>query len=555
MRSIGGHNSDLHHSPDSTTVFTIARWFSAGRPIHFMKTFHTTLAASSFLLLSGCATLDSGNTRQTHTIPASELLEVDTLQATAAGIASETSLDPVKQDFWEQLRQGMQLQGSQQQAVRKQIRIYSRIPSQVEEILQRGEPYLAYIHQQVMQRGFPAEITLLPFVESGYDPFAYSHGRAAGLWQFIPGTGKQYDLKQDWWYDGRRDIIASTTAAMDHLDKLQQEFDGDWLLALAAYNSGSGTVRKAIRKNREAGRPTNFWHLALPGETSAYVPRLLAISAIVRQPQQYGITLLPIGETPDFTVVKTGGQLDIGIAAGLADLEVDELYALNPAFNRWATHPDGPHRLLLPTEKAGTFQANLEALPDSQRMKWVRHKVRSGDTLSHIAQRYDTTVNVLRQTNDLGSNNIRSGTHLLVPVAAQDASRYAALERSARPASRSITYKVKGGDSLWTIARNHNVTVAQVTQWNGLKNGTVIKPGQKLVLREGSITASGGKQVRTVRYTVRKGDSLYLISRKFNVSVTELRAWNGLAGNKYLQPGQRLKVHVDVTQQSVASRG
>ena len=185
---------------------------------------------------------------------------------------------------------------------------YGRSPQQVERIFRRGKPYLAYILSEVQKRNFPTEIVLLPFVESGYDPFAYSHGRAAGMWQFIPGTGKMYGLKQDWWYDGRRDVVASTQAALDYLDYLQQQFDGDWLLAMAAYNSGSGTVSKAIRKNRKAGKPTDFWHLQLPQETAAYVPKLLAISNIVRRPAKYNVSLAPIELAPTFTVVDTRGN-------------------------------------------------------------------------------------------------------------------------------------------------------------------------------------------------------------------------------------------------------
>ena len=521
-----------------------------------MKTQLTTLAAFALLLLSGCATLDRGNTQSTQTQPDSEPLDFDKQQATAAGhprpanSTSATTGRALEQDFWRQLRAGMQLPSSEQRAVTRQISSYSRSPHHVKEILQRGEPYLAYIHTQVAQRGFPAEITLLPFVESSYDPFAYSHGRAAGLWQFIPGTGKQYGLTQDWWYDGRRDVIASTTAALDHLGKLQQSFDGDWLLALAAYNSGSGTVHKAIRKNRKAGRPTDFWHLDLPSETSVYVPRLLAISAIVRQPQQYGVELPPVGMSPAFAIVDTQGQLDIGIAAELAGISTDEIYRLNPGYNHWATHPDGPHRLAIPTEQAALFEQNLASLPDSDRIQWVRHKIARGETLSHIAGHYRTTVAVLRETNHLKSTNIRAGKHLLVPVAARDPSRYAAASRGLQPGGKTaskLTYKVRDGDSLWKIARSHKVSVTQVSQWNQLDTGAPIRPGQQLVIWLDGKAAAGNKRLRTVTYTVRSGDSLYRISRKYNVSINELRRWNNLPKGKHLQPGQNLKLYVDVT--------
>jgi len=523
-----------------------------------MNSFRLVLTALAIQLTAGCASLDTASRSagtpaddqyaaitdlSTHTPPSSGGLPGN-ISATA-GTENGT--------FWGELRQGFRLTGPEHATVVKRAAEYGRNPRQVERIFKRGEPYLAYIFEEVKKRNFPTEIVLLPFIESGYDPFAYSHGRAAGLWQFIPGTGKMYGLKQDWWYDGRRDIVASTQAALDYLDYLQQRFDGDWLLAIAAYNSGSGHVSKAIKRNRKAGKPTDFWHLQLPKETAAYVPKLLAISDVVRQPSKYNVLLAPVDPSPTFTLVDTRGQLDIAIAAELATIDTEELYLLNPGFNRWSTHPDGPHQLAIPVAQSAVFEENLAALPDDQRAKWVRHKVRKGETLSHIARRYNTTVGVLRNTNVLKSSNIRIGQHLLVPVAAQDASRYAALAKHLQPAGKSsnkLTHKVRQGDSLWKIARQYDVTVNQVTRWNRLDGGALIKPGQQLlILKKGKASASG-KRVRTVNYTVRNGDSLYRISKKFNVTINDLRRWNNLAKGKYLQPGQHLKLYVDVTQLS-----
>ena len=523
-----------------------------------MKKTRLILTALAIQLTAGCASLDTPS--HSTAISAEEqyaaITEIDSHDPPASGgyIGKTTADGGV---FWNQLRQGFSLTGTQQAAVVSRANEYGRNPRQVERIFARGEPYLAYIYTEVKKRNFPLELVLLPFVESGYDPFAYSHGRAAGLWQFIPGTGKMYGLKQDWWYDGRRDVIESTQAALNYLDYLQQRFDGDWLLAIAAYNSGSGTVSKAIKKNRKAGKPTDFWHLSLPKETSAYVPKLLAISDVVRRPSKYNVVLAPINPAPSFAVVDTRGQLDIGVAAELAAIDTEELYLLNPGFNRWSTHPDGPHQLAIPVGQAAAFEKNLAALPTEKRTKWVRHKINKGETLSGIAQRYNTTVSVLRSTNVLKSSNIRIGQHLLVPVAAQDASRYAALAKHLQPAGSSnnkLTYKVRKGDSLWNIARQYDVTVNQVTRWNRLDKGKLIKPGQQLVIWESGKTLGNSKRVRTVNYTVRNGDSLYRISKKFSVTIKDLRRWNNLSRDKYLQPGQHLKLFVDVTQLSASNR-
>jgi membrane-bound lytic murein transglycosylase D len=522
-----------------------------------MKMTRLILTALALQLIAGCASLDSAP----HSSPSSSdaqaavITRLDAYDPPASGnFTGKATVDDGI--FWSRLRQGFSLTGTRQAAVVSRANEYGRNPRQVERIFARGEPYLAYIYTEVKKRHFPLELVLLPFVESGYDPFAYSHGRAAGLWQFIPDTGKMYGLKQDWWYDGRRDVVESTQAALNYLDYLQQRFNGDWLLAIAAYNSGSGTVSKAIEQNRKTGKPTDFWHLSLPQETSAYVPKLLAISAVVRRPSNYNVVLAPVNPAPSFAVVNTGGQLDIGVAAELAAINTEELYLLNPGFNRWSTHPDGPYQLAIPVGQAAAFRKNLAALPAEKRVKWVRHKIDKGDTLSSIARRYNTTVNVLRSTNVLKSSNIRTGQHLLVPVAAQDASRYAALAKHLQPAgssSNKLTHQVRKGDSLWNIARQYDVSVNQVTRWNRLDNGKLIKPGQQLVIWEGGKISENSKRVRTVNYTVRNGDSLYGISKKFSVTINDLRRWNSLPSDKYLQPGQHLKLFVDVTQLSTSN--
>lgn len=491
---------------------------------------------------------------------ADELPEIESLEAPAAGHTrmGHPPLTITDYSFWHVLTAGYRLTDHQHKTITREINRYKKFPRDIETILNRGKPYLAYIYNEVEKRGFPAEITLLPFVESGFDPFAYSHGRAAGLWQFIPGTAKLNGLKQDWWYDGRRDVVASTEAALNYLDWLLNEFEGDWLHALAAYNSGSGTVKKAIKSNLRAGKPTDFWHLKLPVETSVYVPRLLAICAITAAPEQYGVQLPQLGMSPLFTVVDIDGQLDIAVAADLAGIGTNELYRLNPGFNRWATHPEGPHRLAIPSEKSVIFTEKLAALPDDKRIKWIRHKIKSGETLSHIARHHKTRVNVLRNANNIQGNNIRAGHHLLVPVAAGEDSQYTALYKHLQSNGNSgskIIYKVRSGDSLWTVARRYNVSVKQLIKWNRLDSGSVIKPGQKIILWKQAGSASTTPRVRTIYYKVRRGDSLYRISRKYNVSVNEVRRWNNLPDGKHLQPGQKLKLHVDVTQLSHNSQG
>ena len=272
-----------------------------------------------------------------------------------------------------------------------------------------------HIVAEVERRGMPLELALLPVIESAFEPYAYSSARASGLWQFIPGTGTRFGMPQNWWYDGRRDVLESTRAALDYLQFLHDEFNGDWLLAIAGYNCGEGCVARAVRENLAVGRPTDFWSLRLPTETRAYVPKLLAMKRLVATPEDYGIAFSSIPNEPYFVRVDIDSQIDLKLAAELAGLRPEELFELNPAFHRWATPPQGPHHLLLPLEAADTFRQNLAQLTPDERMRVVHHVVKSGETLSMVARRYDSQPLTIRMLNDLGNGPLVVGTDLRVP--------------------------------------------------------------------------------------------------------------------------------------------
>ena len=467
----------------------------------------------------------------------------------------EITAKPVT-DLWQRIREGYAIpQTSLHKKTQTQLSWFVKHPDYINRVVERARPYLHYIVDQLEQRNMPLELALLPIVESGFQPFAYSHGRAAGLWQFIPGTGKAYGLEQNWWYDGRRDVIESTRAALDYLQKLHNDF-GDWQLALAAYNCGEGTVGRAIKRNQKAGKPTDFWSLKLPKETSAYVPKLMAVAHLIQQPEQYNISLSPIDNSPFLTVVEIGSQIDLALAAKLANTTTDEIYQLNPGFNRWATRPTGPHRLVLPLEKAASFQQNLANLPAEERVQWTRHKIKSGESLGVIAQHYKTTTAIIKQANGLGSSNIiRAGRHLLIPVAAGKPSDYphtvsqrlATRQNTPRSGHKKI-HTVQAGDTWWDLANTYNVNVKKLASWNGKAPGDILHLGQKLVVWTKDKTATS-KNIRTINYKIRNGDSLWKISQKFNVSVAQVREWNGLSNRTLLKPGQNLTLYVDVTRQ------
>jgi membrane-bound lytic murein transglycosylase D len=322
-------------------------------------------------------------------------------------------------DVFARMRSGFSLPVIEDPRVERQLAWYAAHPDYLDRAFLRGRRYLHHIVEQLEQRDMPRELALLPVVESAFDPFAISSSRAAGLWQFMPRTGRHYGLEQDWWADGRRDVLAATDAALQHLEDLHAEFDGDWLLALAAYNAGSGSVRRAMDRNRRAGKPTDFFHLPLKAETRAYVPKLLAIAQLASEPERFGIEFPTIPNAPYFELVDVGGQIDLGRVADLAGIPIDELRALNPEYKRWATAPDGPHELLMPAPTSENFLQALATLPAAERLRFTRHTVRRGDTLIAIAKRYGVSVEALRTVNRVRGSLIRPGQELLVPVPAE----------------------------------------------------------------------------------------------------------------------------------------
>jgi membrane-bound lytic murein transglycosylase D len=395
----------------------------------------------------------------------------------------------------------------------------------------------------------PLELALLPVVESAFEPYAYSRARASGLWQFIPGTGSRFGLKQDWWYDGRRDVVESTRAALDYLQYLHDEFNGDWLLAIAAYNCGEATVERELRANRAAGRPTDFWALRLPRETRAYVPKLLAMKRLVRDPGAYGLSMSPIPNQPYFARVATLGQVNLKIAGQIANVSPDELYELNPAFHRWATDPSGPHFLLLPVDSADVFATSVAQLSADQRLGATHYSVNPGDSVASVAAQFHTTVNVIRELNDFPIGRLTVGMDLRVPSAVPElpakvvlaAARIDGRDRAAR---RPHVQIVRRGDSLWAIARRHGMNVDTLAMMNGLHPGDTLRAGQRIRLAGGGVGDSGdARSGRRVFYTVRQGDTMVEIAQQFQCSVPQLRAWNGLGAHSPIHAGQKLRVH------------
>ncbi|WP_372878716.1 lytic transglycosylase [Spongiibacter marinus] len=450
-------------------------------------------------------------------------------------------------DVWERLSAQLSfLPLTERREVDKLEDWYSKHGHYMAKMSARAGNYIYHVVKELEARDMPIDLALLPFVESAYDPFAYSHGRAAGLWQFIPNTAKYVGIQQNWWYDGRRDVLVATDAALDYLTTLNKRFDGDWMLTLAAYNAGAGTVNRAIRRNRKAGKPTDFWSLKLPKETKRYVPKLLALVKIYQNPARYNISLPAVADAPRFEKVAIDSQIDLAKAAALADISVEELYRYNPGFNRWVTAPEGPHHLLIPSKQADKFKTRLAALPKEQRIAWQRYRVSPGDNLISIAKRHHIDIASIKRFNKLNGDMLRVGQELLIPASSQ-ATTSPNLDRGIAERGRHQSqHIVRRGDTLSGIAQRHKVSVKQLIRWNRLDQGALIKPGQKLAIwKKGP--SSGNGIVRKVGYKVRSGDSLSRIASRFKLKIADILEWNSIGRSSYLQPGQSLTLYVDVT--------
>lgn len=518
-----------------------------------------------FLIATGCSTTskDSFNDRP----PASS--ETDNSYVRHAlhpfGKQKYTVSTKYKNTVWERLISLYSLPEIENERINRELNWYLRHPGYLARVQQRAEPYLHLILDEIEAKNIPGELALLPIVESAFLPEAYSKSDASGLWQFIPATGRLYGLQQNEWYDGRRDVYTSTKAATSFLKHLGETFDGDWHLALASYNYGKGNVRKAIEKNENLNLPTDYWSLDLPKETADYVPRLLAVARIFANADKYNIDLQYIPNKPYCELVDAKSQLDLNKAAELANTPLNEFLKLNPGFNHSSTAPQGPHHLLIPIDKAQTFKENLAQLPYDERVDFKRyqaeimehmrhdeiqtaranqHKVKAGESLASIAEKNNTTPQSIRQANHLTSNSIHSGMLLKMPAAAQKSPDVQLTAKVANKPGNAQVYVVKQGDTFWNVAQKFSVSVNDIRTWNKIPAQAALVLGQKLTIKAANqqAAASSTTGIRSISYTVKQGDSLAQISRKFNVSIADLRKWNSPAVSNSLTPGKKLKV-------------
>lgn len=435
---------------------------------------------SMMVLLAGCGTVSvSKHPRPADPAPAAPIATSPGPPAPVMAQQPASKPEAPPADLWERIRESLSWQNIGNQKVDKAVDHYLSQPGYMPMVSERGSLYLHYIVEEVEKRGMPMEIALVPLVESAMDPFSESPNAAAGLWQIMPATGEHLGLQQDWWFDGRRAVRDSTEVALDYLEDLNQRFEGDWLLTLAAYNAGAGRVARAQKANRKRGLPDNYWSLDLPWETQRYVPKVLALTQLIAEPESFDLDIPPVANEPAFEVAATGGQIELAVAAELAQVDIDTLRELNPGQLRWATAPDRAAELLVPPGSAATLEAGATRLTQAERVRWRYYRVRRGDSLSGIAKEFDTSVAQLRKVNGINGSLIRTGQKLMIP--STDA-WHDGLATGLASHPPSLDYRVRAGDSLYRIAGKYGIAVNDIISWNALDPRKYLQPGQMLTL-------------------------------------------------------------------------
>ena len=399
-------------------------------------------------------------------------------------------------DLWQRLRNGFAMPDLQSRMVSERMEWYVANQDYLQRVFDRSRLYLFHIVEELEKRDMPTEIALLPIVESAFNPMAYSRAHASGLWQFIPGTGKRYELKQNMWYDGRRDIVASTSAALDYLKDVY-DMHGDWQLALASYNWGENAVARAIEKNRREGQPTDYLSLPMPRETRGYVPKLQALKNLILNPQAYGVTLTPIPNEPYFATVTKTRDIDVQLAAKLAEMPVEEFVALNPGFSRPLIRTSVASRIVLPADKVEIFHDNLEKYADKSLVSWKTYVPQHGENLEAIAKKHGLTLGQLKEVNGIGPRSRSVPNLLVVPIKGAE-EKFSRLPLMYAPPlvkqipSRKLIHIVRAGETEYGIARRYRVHVDDLKRWNRIEG---LQPGQRLVIQSSYRSPAKGRPV------------------------------------------------------------
>ena len=440
-----------------------------------------------------------------------------------------------QEDLWDVIRENSNFQYSAERLeIQKALKIYQNNQYLVDRLSKNGQRYLYHMVDETLKRDMPVELALLPFIESQFDPYAQSPAGASGIWQFILSTAREQGLKRNWWYDGRRDIIASTNSALNYLDSMYQKTN-DWLLTIASFNVGPARIQREVRKNKNQGKQTDFWSLKLPKETSKYLPRLLALLEVIKNPENYNVNFPFLPNRPYFRIIDIPSQVDLMQVANISGLSIEAVYELNPGFNQWATDPNGPFYLLLPIGIADRFEIRLNSMSEEELVKWDKYIVNKGDTLISISKKYMISQALLKEINNLDDDLIFENEELTVPRGPEWLKDYL---------NKPDIYFVSRGDTLWSIAKKYGVQVSDLIVWNDLSTERYLQINQQINIYPKYFIPKKKKKVNLndLTYPVKRGDTISKIAKKFGVTGDLIVQWNELRNPEVIYPGQVLDI-------------
>ena len=436
-----------------------------------------------------------------------------------------------QEDLWDVIRENSNFQYSADRSeIQKALKIYQNNQYLVDRLSKNGQRYLYHMVDETLKRDMPVELALLPFVESQFDPYAQSPAGASGIWQFILSTAREQGLKRNWWYDGRRDIIASTNSALNYLDSMHRKTN-DWMLAIASFNVGPARIQREVKKNKNQGKQTDFWSLKLPKETSKYLPRLLALLEVIKNPEDYNVDFPFLPNRPYFRVIDIPSQVDLMQVANISGLSIEAVYELNPGFNQWATDPNGPFYLLLPIG----IEIKLNSMSEEELVKWDKYVVKKGDTLTSISKKYMISQALLKEINNLDDDLIFENEELTVPRGPEWLKDYL---------NKPDIYFVSKGDTLWSIAKKYGVQVSDLIVWNDLSTERFLQINQQINIYPKYFVPKKKKKVNLndLTYPVKRGDTISKIAKKFGVTGDMIVQWNELKNPEIIYPGQVLDI-------------
>tara|TARA_X000000368_G_scaffold160882_1_gene126800 strand:+ start:2166 stop:3644 length:1479 start_codon:yes stop_codon:yes gene_type:complete len=401
------------------------------------------------------------------------------------------------------------------------------------EYLNDSYYFLYFVISELEKEGLPLELSLIPYIESNYDPFSISSSGAVGMWQFMPKTGRLFELNKTWWNEDRHDPFRSTEAAVNYLKYLYERFDNDIYLTLAAYNAGPTLLERRINQNKRRGLEVDFWSLNLPNQTKEYVPKYIALRELVFNPDKYDIQLPEIPNEPIVQKISIGGQVEVLTLSEFLDVKPELLYKLNAGYTKWASAPKDQSIFYIPVEKYYLFESLENPFRDANQINWISHIVESGDSLWALANKYDTEVKIIKEINYLNTDTLSIGTTLLIPLSKTESNNFIPYEM----------HIVSEGDTLWDIARTYNLEVSDLAKMNSINENSFLQLGQQLTIGNKNIHRNIESKKRTILYSVKQGDNLYKISDLFDVTIKSIIEINEF-DNETLMPGQIIKIAI-----------